>query len=265
MPCPSATMVVWTSAWLHGAAASDDVIDAVQTWSEVNQIHAADEETALRRELPGPRDSGAGLALLLASIRRADGDAGELVLPVAGDARGLDGSTEFSKNAMLRGEAAVFPTAGLAVVPERVAEGILRWTVHEVNEPPTREHTPVGEAEHGMSSAMREAASTLTELDVSRSRPGVRTEIAANVASRTQPSWPKGVPQRCLRVLQRATEVEAILRVATEDAPGGAVSASADRARGQALRPLFSAVRTARRAAVGEMVRTLTRSTDKPH
>ncbi|SDQ28155.1 hypothetical protein SAMN04489718_1112 [Actinopolyspora saharensis] len=263
MPCPSATMVVWTSAWLHGAAASDDVLDAVQTWAEVNQIRAVDDETAARLQLPGPGETPAGPALLLAAVRRAGGDTGNLVLPVAGDARGLDGATEFARDAMRRGEAAVFAEAGLALVPETVAEGILDWTVHEVSELPPREHIPVGEAEHDMSSAMREAASTLTELDISRSRPGVRAEIAEKISARPQPSWPGGVPQRCLRVLQRATEVDSILWAATADAPGGATSASADRARGDALRPLFDSVRTARCAAVDEMVRALTQSTDK--
>ncbi|MDP9640865.1 hypothetical protein J2S53_000810 [Actinopolyspora lacussalsi] len=257
MPCPSATMVVWTSAWLHGAAASDDVLDAAQAWAEVHQVWAADEATAARLGLPAPGVNDAGLALLLAAIRKAGGDSGSLALPVAGDVRGLDGASEFARHALRQGEAAVFPWAGLGLVPERVAEGVLRWTVHEVGEIAPAEHTPVGEAEHGMSSAMREAASTLTELDVSRRRPGVRGEIAETVSARPQPSWPQGVPQRCLRVLQRSTEVEAILRVATDDAPGGAMSASADRARGQALNPLFESVRTARRAAVDEMVRVL--------
>ncbi|ASU81014.1 hypothetical protein CDG81_10185 [Actinopolyspora erythraea] len=257
MPCPSATMVVWTSAWLHGAAASDDVLDAAQAWAEVHQVCAADEETATRLELPEPGGPPAGLALLLASVRRAGGDSGGLALPVAGDVRGLDGASEFSRHALRLGEAAVFPDARLGLVPERHVEGMLRWTVHEVGELPPAEHVPIGEAEHGMSSAMREAASTLTELDVSRRRPGVRGEIAESVSARPQPSWPRGVPQRCLRVLQRSTELEAILRVATDDAPGGAVSASADRVRSQALSPLFESVRTARRAAVDEMVRVL--------
>jgi hypothetical protein len=65
------------------------------------------------------------------------------------------------------------------------------------------------------------------------------------------------MPNRALRVLQRASEVAAILHVATSDDPGGAVSASAIRRRSEALRPLDHAVRTARRAAVAETIRTL--------
>ncbi|MFR9731601.1 hypothetical protein ACL03H_20430 [Saccharopolyspora sp. MS10] len=250
-------MVVWTSAWLHGATAADDVLDALQVWGESQEVRAADEELAARLDLPGPQDTPAGPALLLAALRKAGASTGELALPVPGDVRGLGTASAFSKQALRRGEAAVLPEAGLALVPEQVAEGILRWTVFAVGELPPAEHLPIGEAEHGMSSAMREAASTLIDLDIAKRRPGVRDEIASTVADRPKPPWPEEVPQRPLRILQRAAEVEAILWVATDDAPGGALSASATRARTEALRPLFDSVRAARRASIAEMVRVL--------
>ncbi|WP_374727594.1 hypothetical protein [Haloactinomyces albus] len=253
-------MVVWASAWLHGAAASDDVLDALQVWAEAHEVRTAEDELASRLDLPGPEDSPAGPALLLAALRKAGAARGELVLPVAGDVRGLDGSTEFSRAALHRGEAVVLADAGLGLVPRQpdpAAEGILRWTVFELDDLPPAEHLPIGEAEHGMASAMREAASTLTDLDIAKRRPGVRNEIAETVSSRPNPSWPEDVPQRPLRILQRASEVEAILWAATDDAPGGALSASATRARTDALRPLFDSVRAARRSAIAEMVRVL--------
>ena len=250
-------MVVWSSAWLHGAAASDDVLDALQTWGEVQEFRAADDELAARLDLPGPHETPAGPALLLAALRKVGASTGELALPVPGDARGLGGATPFSKLAMRIGEATVLPEAGLGLVPERIAEGILRWTVFETGELPPAEHLPIGEAEHGMASAMREAATALIELGVAKQRPGVREEIAQTIAAKPTPDWPENIPQRTLRILQRATEVEAILWVATDDAPGGALSASAMRSRTDALRPLFDAVRAARRASVAEMVRVL--------
>ncbi|GAA4832793.1 hypothetical protein [Saccharopolyspora rosea] len=250
-------MVVWTSAWLHGAAASDDVLDALHPWADAHEVRAADADTAARLDLPGPDDVPDGPALLLAALRKAGAAGGELVLPVPGDARGLDGATPFAKHAMRHGEAAVLPEARIGLVPHEVADGVLRWTVFGLGELAPPEHVPIGEAEHGMSSAMREAASTLTDLGVAKHRPNVREEIARTVASRPTPPWPQNAPQRALRVLQRASEVEAILWVATDDSPGGALSASATRARTEALRPLFDAVRSARRAAVAEMVRVL--------
>jgi hypothetical protein len=250
-------MVVWTSAWLHGAVASDDVLDALNSWAEAHEVRADDEDLAARLDIPGPADTPAGLALLLAALRMAGATDGELALPVAGDVRGLGGAGPFNRLALRCGEAAVLPNAQLGIVPERVAEGILRWTVFEVGDLPPAEHLPIGEAEHGMASAMREAASTLTDLDIAKHRPGVRDEIANTVSSRPKPPWPEDVPQRPLRILQRASEVEAILWVATDDAPGGALSASAIRARTDALRPLFDSVRAARRASVAEMVRVI--------
>nr|WP_037304936.1 hypothetical protein [Saccharopolyspora erythraea] len=258
MPCPSATMVVWTSAWLHGAAASDDVLDALKPWGESHEVRAADQDLATRLDLPGPDEPAAGPALLLAALRRSGAAGGELVLPVPGDVRGLGGANPFARLALRTGEAAVLREAGLGLVPQNVAEGVVRWTVFELaDELPPAEHLPIAEAEHGMSSAMREAASTLIDLDIAKHRPGVRDEIAKTVSSRPQPPWPQDVPQRPLRILQRASEVEAILWVATDDAPGGALSASATRARTEALRPLFDSVRAARRASVAEMVRVL--------
>ena len=68
------------------------------------------------------------------------------------------------------------------------------------------------------------------------------------------------MPAAALRVLQHADEVEAILAAASVDEPGGALSASAAAARREALRPLSTAVRVARRAAVTEAVRVLAAS-----
>jgi hypothetical protein len=261
-------MVVWTSAWLHGAAAADDVLDALQSWFESHEVTAHDESTAELLGLPALRH-GASPALLLAAARRLGSTGGELVLPVAGDLRGLRGNAAFAAAALHAGEAAVLTaspdaaaahgdSADLGLVPERVADGVLRWTAFRLAPAPIADPTPLGEAEHELSGAMRAAATALVELDVARHRPGVRAEISAVVEGQPRTPWPPGMPSRALRVLQRANEVAAILHVATSDEPGGAVSASAIRRRAEALRPLDHAVRTARRAAVAEAVRALT-------
>jgi hypothetical protein len=261
-------MVVWTSAWLHGAAAADDVLDALQSWAEVHEVIAHDESAAEQLGLPGPGEPPSAPAMLLAAARRMAVTGGELVLPVAGDLRGLRGSAVFAASGLHAGEAAVL-TAGpdeaaeqpnaidLGLIPERVADGIIRWTAFALPAASPGESTPLGEAEHELSGAMRAAATALVELDVARHRPGVRAEISALVEGQPRTPWPPGMPNRALRVLQRASEVAAILHVATSDEPGGAVSASAIRRRAEALHPLDHAVRTARKAAVAEAVRTL--------
>jgi hypothetical protein len=46
VPRSSATFAVWSSAWLAGSAAPDDVLDALTPWAEAHDVVAADEATA---------------------------------------------------------------------------------------------------------------------------------------------------------------------------------------------------------------------------
>ncbi|WP_344885636.1 hypothetical protein [Allokutzneria multivorans] len=255
MSVPSASLAVWASAWLHGAAAADDVLDALSAWGELQEFVAADQETADRTGLPIDGERAAGPALWLGALRKLGADNAALVLPIPGDVRGLGGPGPVTRPALERGEAAVFASAALAAVPDDVADGVLRWTVFSLTGSPVADHTPIGEAEHGMTVAVREAAATLVSLDVARHRPNVRAEIAEFISTRPRLAWPTGMPPRSLRVLERSVEVEAILRAAEGD--GGAVSASAARARADALRPLGDAVRSARCGAIAEAVRQL--------
>jgi hypothetical protein len=248
-------MAVWSSAWLSGAAAADDVLDALQIWAELHEVVAADENLAASLELPLRGEPGAAPAALLGVLRRTGVGSGRLVMPVPGDVRGLGGASAFATEALRAGEAVVLGTLGL--VPERVGEGIVRWSVHDVGQSVPQPNVPLGEAEHELTGAMRVAAGMLIELGVAKQREGVREELQARVAERTKASWPAGMPPRAVRVLQRAAEVSAILELAMEDEPGGALSASAALKRAEALRPLFTAVRTARVAAVDEAVRAL--------
>ncbi len=268
MPRASATLTVWASAWLHGSAAPDDVIDALHAWAELHEVVAADAGAA--RLLDQETTSVVGL---LGSLRRAGAEGGRLLLPVPGDVRGLPPEGTLTRAALSAGEVALLGDGGtgpastlrpreqvpvLAVVPAPVAEGVLRWTVFAPVSAPPVEEPLLSEAEHGLRGAVRQAATALVDLDVARHRPGVRAEIAETLGRRVRPPWPQGSPGRALRVLEQADEVEAILRAAEGDEPGAALSASAATARSSALRPLFTAVREARRSAVGEAVRVLT-------
>lgn len=262
MSCPCATLSVWSSAWLAGAAAPDDVLDAMVPWAEVHDVLAADPQTAAATDLPPPGHPVSSVAFLLAALRRsAPRGHARLVLPAPGDVRGLPGPGQFSREATTAGEGVLFVDAGFGVVPSRVADGVLRWTVYPVTEPgPPPEFVPLGQAERELRDQVRQSASVLTDLGVARHRPGVREEIAAALRSRPRSMWPAGMPGQALRVLQHADEVEAILAAASVDEPGGALSASAVAARREALRPIETAVRVARRAAVAEAVRVLAAS-----
>jgi hypothetical protein len=262
VPCPSATFTVWTSAWLAGAAAPDDALDALAPWAEAHGVQAADDVAAELTSLPPPGAPVSSMTFLLAALRRAlagrGGGAGRLVLAVPGDVRGLPGPGAFSREATDAGEGVLFADPGLGIVPRPVAEGVLRWTVYPVPDPgPPPEFIGLGQAERELREQVRQSASVLTSLGVARHRPGVREEIAAALRARPASLWPAGMPGQPLRVLQHADEVEAILAAASVDEPGGALSASAAAARREALRPIETAVRVARRAAVAEAVRVL--------
>lgn len=274
-------MTVWTSAWLHGAAAADDVLDALAPWAGLHEVVAADEDTAVVLDLPEPTAVPVSPAMLLAALRRAGASTARLMLPVPGDLRGTvapppEGSGRpghtptaathraFGSDALRAGQAVLLPEADLAVVPVRIADGILRWTVHRVAVGRGIEPGGLPEAEHALRGAVREAATTLAEMDIARHRPDVRQEIADTLARRPRLDWPTGTPGRALRVLQQADEVATILdAAATED--GAAVSASELAARMDALRPLAVCVRTARLAAVAEAVRALTDDRAEQH
>jgi hypothetical protein len=254
---------VWTSAWLSGAAASDDVLDALLAWGEAHEVVAADVESAVGLNLPLAGDFPGTPVQLLAALRAHDAGGALLVLPVPGDVRGLGGGGPFAEAALRAGDAMVLPSLGFGLVPNPIAEGLVRWSVYKVDTDRAPEHIGLADAEHGLTDAIRDSAGALQSLDVAKDRPGVRAELSAWLRARPTLTWPAGTPGRALRVLQRAEEIGAILALAQIDEPGGAVSASAAVLRADALRPLGDAVRIARYAAINEAVRLFTDQADR--
>ncbi|MGZ4521436.1 MAG: hypothetical protein ACXVGA_07875 [Mycobacteriaceae bacterium] len=270
MPNVSATLTVWASAWLAGAVAPDDLLDALTSWAPLQRMHAADRVAAGATGLPEPDAGTAGPAQLLVSLRRAGvGALGpehvRLTLPVAGDVRGLPAGTPFAAAALAAGEGVLVPAAGMGLVPTYEGQETLRWAVFTVPaDVPAADHVGLGEAEHGLRSAVRDSARTLDELDVARDDVNVRARIAEALRAKPQPAWPPGTPPRALRVLEQAEHISAILTAASADTPGGARSSSAALAREDVLRPLWALVRTAQRAAVEESVRVLSSRATRP-
>ncbi|WP_370941793.1 hypothetical protein AB5J62_22035 [Amycolatopsis sp. cg5] len=263
MCCTSATFAVWSSAWLNGAAASDDVLDALLAWGEAHDVVAADPAAAEAFDLPLAFNRAATPVQLLMALRSHGAKSLRLVLPAPGDVRGLGPGGSFAEAALRAGEAVVITELAFGIVPEPVAEGLMRWTVFSLTAPAALEYIGMGEAEHGLTDTIRASAGALQSLNVESNRPGVRAELSARLRSVPQCEWPAGTPGRSLRVLQRAQEIDAILAIASIDDPGGALSASAAAQRAQALRPLFDAVRTARTASVNEAVRVFSEQPDR--
>src|SRR5262245_36789238 len=128
-------MTVWLSAWLAGAAAPDDVLDALEPWAEAHDVVAADDSTARLSGLPGPTERSTSITFLLAALRKVGGGSpgpARLVLPVPGDLRGMPSTGAFSRAAVEAGQGVLLAEIGYGLVPAEVAEGLLRWTLHSV-------------------------------------------------------------------------------------------------------------------------------------
>ncbi|MFD6856810.1 hypothetical protein ACFWCF_05615 [Rhodococcus sp. NPDC060090] len=268
MSSPSLTVTVWAGSWLSGHAAADDVIDALHEWAPMHLVAAHTEDAAAAAGLSGTRPVN-GAAVLLTTIRRADPAGGSgirLVLPAAGDVHGLPAGTEFAAAALTAREGVLVGapgTPGIGLVPTVEGPDVLRWTVFALPILPEPPAPPgLGEAEFAMREAVRDAASTLTEIhtvDSNGRRSDPRAAIAEKVAEYAQHRYPEALPPRAVRILESADQVAAILTVAAAGEGLQAGSASAAAAREDALRPLWAAVRVARLGAVAATLGALDR------
>lgn len=247
--------MVWSAAWLHGQAAADDVLDALQVWGAPQDVVSADQAAAELTGLPTAAERPASLAELLSVLRRLEPQSPALVLPAPGDVRGLDAGGPFTAAALRAGEAVLLPSRQIGFAPSRQDNGVLRWTAYRLAAAPVVEQIGLNDAEQALTDAVRDSAGALAALQVARDRPDAHDALRARLRERPPVNWPAGTPGRSLRVLQRADEVAAILALAADDDPGGALSASAAAQRAEALRPPLAAVRDARRAAVAEAAR----------
>lgn len=265
MSSPSSSLAIWCGAWLAGAASPDDVIDAVTEWGPLSLVVAGDPDTAERLSLPWPAPRDVGVAELLRTVRDA-APVGhrdvtvDLVLPAPGDVAGLPRDREFSSAAVLAGEGVVVGVpggSGVAFVPTHEGPDVMRWTVFTVTVPTTYQELSLGEIEYSMRDTVRGAAEALSTLQTVATGRGddPHTMIAERLALVGRHRYPP-LPERTTRVLDTADRVDAILDAARTSAPSQAASSTGAEAREAVLRPLQSAVRTARRAAVRAAIDT---------
>lgn len=230
-PLPVAARVAWWgTAWLRGAAAPDDVIDAIH-------------DGELPHTVSGLTGDSESLLVSLATLRDRGATAFGAAFPAEGDPVGLGGPVDFNTSALESGEAVVCPDAGLGLVPLRVGP-TYQWVALGAGR---RQLPDVGEADRGLRAALLETAGLLTDLDVARWRPEVADEL---IKLRRGPvvAAPLGVPARCVELAARGLQALAIVTLALED-DGGAVTAAEARARREAIAPLDRAARRALTAA----------------
>ncbi|GAB2466089.1 hypothetical protein [Jatrophihabitans fulvus] len=230
----SGPLAAWARAWVAGAASPDEVLDAV----------AGDDAP---HRVTGSLGDGA-LLDLLAALRRA-GEPCRLVLPAAGDVRGLPGPAEFRDAALEAGEAIV--AGGLGAVPEVVefhpssAPAAVTWWVYDVHPAPP-DFQSVPDAQYELTTAIRESASVLAAAEVGAWRDELSAALGDARRAGERLNLPPGYPPRAVALLAQAERMQAVLDLALADPVGGAVDTHGVGVRAAALRPLATAVRRGR-------------------
>lgn len=278
MWCPTATLSVWSSAWLAGQAAPDDVLDALAAWAPRQSVTAYDAVAAGNTGLPWPDVHDAGSMSLLQTVRAASGGRPAptvgVVLPVPGDVRGLPAGTQFERDALTVGEALIVadgPNTAIGLVPDfehddaddnSSAIATLSWTVYALHGAPVLDQHDLGEAEQALRSAVRSAAEALATLELGisgASGADPRALVRQLFESSQHHRIPDHAPPRAVRVLDNAAHVDAII-AAEQLMPIGARSSSEAQRASDALRPLAAVVRSSRMAAVSAIVRSAWRA-----
>src|SRR5262249_27828819 len=202
----------WTSAWLAGDAASDDVLRATVGGDAPHQV-------------AGLSDGLAPLSEALITWRRRGGSV-RLVLPVAGDVRGLPGPAQFRSCALDAGEVVI--GGGLGLVPDipdrppRTAPPTVTWHAHVIDEPPP-DPLAVAEAQRELTEAVRDAASALAAADVASWVDDVSDALADARRAGERLNLPPRFPAPAVRLVAQAERLQAVLDIAALDPTGGAI------------------------------------------
>lgn len=240
---PAGRFAAWATAWLSDRCSFDEALDAL-----------TGDTADLVSGMPGTGGT-VPLGQALAALRGLGERRFSLVLPVAGDVRGLPRAPGLTDLALEAGQAAV--GAGLALVPQPLGTEVIAWTAVPLAgapAPPPVEGT-LRAASGALDLAVGDAARTLAGLDLARWHPEVPTLLAGLARAAQVPGMPADTDPLALSVLSRAQRLARVLDLAMADAPGGAVSTAQAAARDEALRPLSGAVREALTAAYNAVPR----------
>jgi hypothetical protein len=232
-------------AWRAGIVPFDELADEIAGGEE----HLVADAPGTWRDVP-LRDA-------LPIFAKLHPDDIRLVLPAPGDPRGLPGPGELTGAALLVGEAVLAPEFGLVPEVRRHTSGsgmefeTVTWRVHPV---PAGGVRPVfqispAEAEAELTTALAEATTQLTRLDVAHWRPELAGALAALRRPDSTANLPPGFDPRSRRLFARAGVLDQVLALAEHNAPGGAVNGYEAQQRDAALRPLTAACRRALVAA----------------
>jgi len=236
----SGPLAAWSAAWLDGRVVSDEVLRATAGSDAPHQVGGL---AAFDAEL-------VSLSEVLITWRRAGGPV-RLVLPVAGDVRGLPGPAEFRSAALEVGEAVCGATVG--IVPTVIdhapssAPTTVLWQAFEIAHAPA-DFIAAADAQYDLTTAIRESASALSAADVAGWIDDIAEALHDARRAGGHLNLPPGFPSRAVALVAQAERLQGVLDLAAQDPTGGAIDRAGIAARGDALRPLATAVRRARLA-----------------
>ncbi len=237
-PRAATTLALWAAARMGGRSA-DDVLTAVDAAGHRVGVRAASADVAAATGLPGPGSPTAGSMSLLPLM--VGGGVPELLLPTAGDLRGLPPRGDITVPALDAGAVVVFPRLEIGVVP---ADG--QWRVHRCAG--SFPALTLSEANGEIDGAMADATKSLVAVDIARGSDQVREHVRRRMLAEAV-EIPPGTPTAASALLAKVISLEALLAVAAGHETAAVTSrelAVVD----DALRPLHTAVRAGRRAAV---------------
>jgi hypothetical protein len=241
---PAGRFAVWATAWLTGRTSYDEALDSMVG------------DTAHRVSgLPGTEEA-VPLGWALTQLRSLGERRFRLVLPVAGDVRGLPRAPGLAPLALESGQVAV--GEHLALVPEPLGPEVVQWTAFPLDGVPPVPPAPEGNlraVSGALDLAVADTARALAGLDLARWNPEVPALLAGLAKTTAAPGLPADHDPLALSVLGRSQRLAKVLDLAMADAPGAAVNHAHAAARDRALRPLAQAVREATEAAFNAIPR----------
>jgi hypothetical protein len=239
------TLALWAAARVGGRS-TDDVLAAVDAAGHRVGVRAASGAVAESTGLPGPGSPTAGSMSLLPLM--AGGGVPDLLLPTAGDLRGLPPGGDITVPALDAGAVVVFPDLEIGVIP---TDG--QWRVHRCGG--GHAALTLSEANAEIDGAMADATASLLAVDIARGSAQVREHVRRRMLAEAV-EIPQGTPTAASALLAKVISLEALLAVAAGHETAAVTSrelAVVD----DALRPLTTAIRAGRRAAVAAAARTL--------
>ena len=250
---------MWATAAVRGFVAFDDVLDVVCEGRPhlVLGLPAVGSTGRPPRDLPGwtsthAADTSAAtrLAGVLIEWRRRRSDV-RLVLPVAGDVRGVPTARRFLAAALEAGQGVY--GGGIGLVPTTVAAGpssappTTRWQAFDVDDPET-DPLQINDAEHDLARAVRETATLLREAQLGGVRGADPGQIDRLRRIGEDFRFATGFAPRAAALVTQAERLDAMLDLAERDSVGGAIDRGGISVRADALRGLRATVRRARLA-----------------